>query len=131
MNALLKKINQTMSPRPDQKVCCVAGGGGFIGGAVAKRLVDDGKYVIAVDWKAQEFYKDEKFCDEFKLLDLRTLVNCKKATEGCTEVYNLACDMGGMVSVSVLKTNDFTKLTVFLHRASYNLMKASCSTTIL
>ena len=36
------------------------------------------------------------YCDVFKKLDLRVLENCKKACEGCTEVYNLAADMGGM-----------------------------------
>jgi GDP-D-mannose 3',5'-epimerase len=49
-----------------------------------------------VDWKKQEFFEEQEFCDEFLLLDLRTLTNCAKATEGCYEVYNLAADMGGM-----------------------------------
>lgn len=75
---------------------CVTGAGGFIGAHLAKRLKEQGKYVVAVDWKEQEFFKGEAFCDEFKLLDLRTLANCVKACEGCTEVYNLAADMGGM-----------------------------------
>ena len=75
---------------------CVMGAGGFIAGHLAKRLRDMGNYVIAVDWKEQEFFQDEKFCDEFRLLDLRTLANAVKACENCYAVYNLAADMGGM-----------------------------------
>lgn len=112
------------SRNPEGKpMVCVCGAGGFIAGHLAKRLVVEGNYVIAVDWKPQEFFKGEKFCDEFKLLDLRTLVNCKKATEGCTEVYNLACDMGGMGFIqsneSVLFYNNMM--------ISFNVMEAARS----
>jgi len=75
---------------------CITGAGGFIAAHLGKRLKEMGRYVVAVDWKKQEFFKEEEFCDEFKLLDLRSLSNCCKATEGCDEVYNLAADMGGM-----------------------------------
>ena len=88
-----------MSPRPGQKVVAVTGAGGFIAGHLAKRLVEEGNYVVGVDWKTQDYFKGESFCDEFRLLDLRTLANCKKATEGCEEVYNLACDMGYVLFV--------------------------------
>ena len=62
------------------------GAGGFIAAHLAKRLREQGKYVIAVDWKNQEFFVGEKFCDEFLLLDLRTLANAKKACERCYAV---------------------------------------------
>mmetsp|Transcript_9281 Transcript_9281/g.16282 ORF Transcript_9281/g.16282 Transcript_9281/m.16282 type:complete len:350 (+) Transcript_9281:98-1147(+) len=75
---------------------CVTGAGGFIGAHLAKKLKEMGKYVVAVDWKKQEFFENDEFCDEFMLLDLRSIANCVKATEGCEEVYNLAADMGGM-----------------------------------
>ncbi len=55
-----------------------------------------GHYVVGVDWKENEHFKAEQFCDEFKLLDLRDLSNCEKAVEGCDWVFNLAADMGGM-----------------------------------
>jgi nucleoside-diphosphate-sugar epimerase len=55
-----------------------------------------GHYVVGVDWKENEHFKAEEFCDEFKLLDLRDLSNCEKAVEGCDWVFNLAADMGGM-----------------------------------
>jgi GDP-D-mannose 3',5'-epimerase len=74
----------------------VAGGGGFIGGHFARKMKNLGHYVIAADWKEQEFFDKEEFCNEFLLLDLRTLENCLKACEGCEWVFNFAADMGGM-----------------------------------
>jgi GDP-D-mannose 3',5'-epimerase len=69
---------------------------GFIGSHIAKRLMEEGCYVIAADWKENEFMKPSEFCNEFHLVDLRLLDNCLKVTEGCQHVYNLAADMGGM-----------------------------------
>jgi len=75
---------------------CVAGGAGFIGSHIAKRLLKEGHTVVCADWKRNEFMKEEEFCTEFMLLDLRSLKNCIKSTEGCDVVFNLAADMGGM-----------------------------------
>jgi GDP-D-mannose 3',5'-epimerase len=58
--------------------------------------MEEGCYVIAADWKENEFMKPSEFCNEFHLVDLRLLENCLKVTEGCQHVYNLAADMGGM-----------------------------------
>eukprot|EP01060_Flectonema_neradi_P017038 TRINITY_DN236_c1_g1_i1.p1 TRINITY_DN236_c1_g1~~TRINITY_DN236_c1_g1_i1.p1 ORF type:complete len:349 (+),score=100.90 TRINITY_DN236_c1_g1_i1:55-1101(+) len=80
----------------DQKKVCVCGGGGFIGSHLAKKLKSQGCYVVVADWKKNEFMKEEEFCNEFKLVDLRKLENCLDATKDCVEVYNLAADMGGM-----------------------------------
>jgi len=75
---------------------CVGGGAGFIGSHLAKRMKAEGHYVICVDWKVNEYMKQEDFCDEFKQMDLRDLNNCIEATKGCDRVFNLAADMGGM-----------------------------------
>lgn len=75
---------------------CIGGGAGFIGSHIAKRLKEEGCYVVCADWKDNEFMKPEEFCDEFLKLDLRLLENCVTATQGCQHVYNLAADMGGM-----------------------------------
>lgn len=74
----------------------VTGAGGFIAAHLCVALKKQGKYVVAVDWKKQEFFQDTDFCDEFQLLDLRKLENCIKVCDGATEVYSLAADMGGM-----------------------------------
>lgn len=79
-----------------KKRVLVTGAGGFIGSHLAKRLKEDGNYVVAADWKENEYFKEEEFCDEFMLLDLRDKENCFKAAKDCEDIYNLAADMGGM-----------------------------------
>jgi len=74
----------------------VGGGGGFIGSHLAKRLLEEGHYVVCADWSRNEYFKESDFCSEFQLVDLRDLQLCLKATEGCDVVFNLAADMGGM-----------------------------------
>lgn len=59
----------------------VAGGGGFIGSHLAKRLLGEGHHVVVADWKRNDYFKESEFCSEFLLLDLRTLENCLKATQ--------------------------------------------------
>lgn len=59
-------------------------------------MKNEGWYVVAADWVANEFMANDEFCNEFMLLDLRILENCVKATEGCEYVFHLAADMGGM-----------------------------------
>jgi GDP-D-mannose 3',5'-epimerase len=81
--------------KPKVKVC-VTGAGGFIGSHLARRLKNEGYYVVAADWKKHEFWDNEIFCDEFHLVDLRLFGNALRATKGCEHVYNLAADMGGM-----------------------------------
>lgn len=80
----------------DKPRVCVAGGGGFIGTWVAKRLKAEGHYVVCADWKRCQYFEEKEFCDEFQLVDLRVLENCKKACKGCDWVFNMAADMGGM-----------------------------------
>jgi len=74
----------------------VAGGAGFIGSHLAKRLKEEGNYVIAADWQRNHYFQQEEFCNEFHLLDLRSLENCLKVTTNVEHVYHLAADMGGM-----------------------------------
>ncbi|TSC92877.1 MAG: NAD-dependent epimerase/dehydratase [Candidatus Berkelbacteria bacterium Licking1014_7] len=78
------------------KKALVAGGGGFIGGHLIKRLKKEGYWVRGVDIKKHEFAKN--VADEFKILDLRIRENCAKALKvagGFDEVYQLAADRGG------------------------------------
>jgi GDP-D-mannose 3',5'-epimerase len=76
--------------------CCVAGGGGFIGSWLAKRLKQEGHYVICADINTNTYFEEKDFCDEFMQLDLRIPENCVKASKGCQWVFNRAADMGGM-----------------------------------
>jgi GDP-D-mannose 3', 5'-epimerase len=79
---------------------CIGGGSGFIGSHLAIRLKSDGHKVRCVDYKKNEFMREEEFCDEFLQLDLRSLENCEKAVRDCQWVFNLAADMGGMGFIS-------------------------------
>jgi GDP-D-mannose 3',5'-epimerase len=74
----------------------VAGAGGFIGGHFARKMKNLGHEVVGADWKEQEFFEKDEFCNEFLLLDLRTLDNCIKASQNCEWIFNFAADMGGM-----------------------------------
>ena len=96
----------------------VLGGGGFIGGHLAKRLKSEGHYVRVVDLKRHEYFKENEICDEFLTYDLRNPSNVEAVmrlevndggypqpfkylkqpflkTQGFDEVYQLAADMGG------------------------------------
>lgn len=68
-------------------------------------MKSEGYHVICADWKRNEYMKEEDFCDEFMLLDLRDISNCVHATKGCELVFNLAADMGGYVrTVTALRS---------------------------
>jgi nucleoside-diphosphate-sugar epimerase len=75
----------------------VAGGGGFIGGHLIAELRRLGHQRLrAVDNKAPDQWF-QRFDDvDNRVLDLRDRAACVQAVDGAAEVYNLACDMGGM-----------------------------------
>jgi len=79
------------------KLIVVAGAGGFIGGSLVASLRQRGcSHIRAVDVKSldhwyQKFDNVENLC-----LDLNKKDNCQIAAKGAAEIYNLACNMGGM-----------------------------------
>lgn len=89
------------------KTALVLGGGGFIGGHLARRLKNEGFWVRVVDIKDKHDYWNHcEICDEYICGDLRDPKvvkdifitpnqNAGKVTEGFSEVYQLAADMGG------------------------------------
>ena len=78
------------------KKILILGGGGFIGGHLAKRLKNEGHHVRVCDIKKHEYFKQEEFCNEFILGDLRDPKVVELVMELDTdEVYQLAADMGG------------------------------------
>jgi len=90
------------------KTALVLGGGGFIGGHLAKRLKDEGFWVRIVDIKEKhEYWNHEDICNEYICGDLRdpqlvsrVMFAPNQTSENDTEnsfdeVYQLAADMGG------------------------------------
>ena len=78
------------------KKILVAGGGGFIGGHLAKSLADRGHDVRVVDMKPLDQWYQRTEGAENIVANLEEKDACFSASEGCDEVYNLACNMGGM-----------------------------------
>ena len=91
-----------------KKTALVLGGGGFIGGHLAKRLKDEGFWVRIVDIKEKHEYWDHKdICHEYIQGDLRNRsftstimiapnqISLTDKTNSFDEVYQLAADMGG------------------------------------
>lgn len=78
------------------KKVIVLGGGGFIGGHLAKRLKGDGYHVRIADIKNHEFWNHDEICHEFIRCDLTDPKSVELVIgEGVDEVYQLAADMGG------------------------------------
>ena len=79
------------------KTALVLGGGGFIGGHLAKRLKKEGFWVRIVDIKNKhEFWDHNDICDEYVIGDLRDPKLVEKVIDReYDEVYQLAADMGG------------------------------------
>ncbi|WP_377819540.1 NAD-dependent epimerase/dehydratase family protein [Acidicapsa dinghuensis] len=75
----------------------VCGAGGFIGGHLVNRLLDDGAASVrAVDIKPFEDWYQKNPTVENLVLDLQEKSACIEATQGIDAVFQLAADMGGM-----------------------------------
>lgn len=131
----LRGIYGTEPYWPEAKLkICITGAGGFIASHLAKRLKEEGHYIVGCDWKRNEHMPEEMFCDEFILADLRVFDNCLKVLDGCDHCFNLAADMGGMgfiqsnhsvifynnvmISFNVMEAGRVKKLTRFFYASS-------------
>ena len=74
----------------------VVGAGGFIGGHVVSRLLQNKFKVKAVDIKPFQFWF-QKFddCENYSL-DMKSLENCLQMSKDVDYIINLACNMGGI-----------------------------------
>ena len=74
----------------------ITGAGGFIGGHLVNRLIENGHEVKGVDIKPlEEWHQVSKKSKNFTR-DMSLLENCMEMTDGVDEVINMACNMGGM-----------------------------------
>jgi GDP-D-mannose 3', 5'-epimerase len=94
----------------------ITGGGGFIGGNLAKYFRKKGfTRIRAVDKKPlYEWYLQvpgvENLC-----LDCSVEENCKRVCEGAVEVYNLAADMGGMGFIERFRVECLRSILINTH----------------
>jgi nucleoside-diphosphate-sugar epimerase len=91
----------------NMKKILILGGGGFIGGHLAKRLKSEGHWVRVVDLKRHEYFNLDDISNEFIVGDLRDPMLVSKIMmapnqsslndkeNSFDEVYQLAADMGG------------------------------------
>ena len=125
------------------KTALVLGGGGFIGGHIAKKLKSEGYWVRVVDIKEHEYFMDSPdFCDEFIVGDLRDPKVVSKVMfspnqrslddkeNSFDEVYQLAADMGGAGYIftgandaNVMHNSALINLNVAYDAVKYNVKR--------
>jgi len=124
------------------KKILVLGGGGFIGGHLAKKLKSEGNFVRVVDLKEHEYFNINEFCSEFIQGDLRNssfVSNIMFAPgqhsmndnyNSFDEVYQLAADMGGAGYIftgendaNVMHNSSLVNLNVVHWATKFNVKK--------
>lgn len=98
----------------------VTGAGGFIGGHLVGRLLEDGCTVRAVDIKPADEWLQRHPDAENVSADLREVESCIDAVQGIDEVYNLAADMGGMGFIESNKARCMASVVI-----NTNLLRAA------
>ena len=93
----------------------VAGGGGFIGGHLARTLSERGVQVRSVDIKPLDEWYQIPEGVQTRQLDLSALADCREAVRGIDTVYNLAADMGGMGFIETHKAECMLSVLINTH----------------
>ena len=79
------------------KKVLIVGAGGFIGGHLVKKILDNGNPVVAADIKPKEYwFQDFDIVENNYATDMKDIANCRRVTQGVDYVFNMACNMGGM-----------------------------------
>jgi len=108
-----------------KKRILIAGAGGFIGGHLAKSLLDEGHEVVCADSKPFEYwFQNFEECENYSL-DLKEYENCLKTSKGIDYIYNMACNMGGMGFIENNKAE--CMLSVLINA---NLLRASIKNSV-
>ncbi len=94
----------------------IGGGGGFIGGALARVFSDKGfTRIRAIDKKPLSEWYQRVPGVECLNLDLSVEKHCHRACEGAVEVYNLAADMGGMGFIERFRVECLRSILINTH----------------
>lgn len=78
------------------KKILIAGGGGFIGGQLARVHLASGHEVVVADIKPLDQWYQLHEGAENCVVNLEEKEVCFEVSRNCDEIYNLACNMGGM-----------------------------------
>jgi GDP-D-mannose 3',5'-epimerase len=135
------------------KKILVLGGGGFIGGHLAKKLKDEGCWVRICDVKKHEYFQENEICHEFVQGDLKDINVVKNVLlspdqkiitkfvdfenhidevigDSFDEVYQLAADMGGAAYIftgendaNVMHNSSLINLNVLNESVKYDIKK--------
>ena len=130
------------------KKILILGGGGFIGGHLAKKLKSEGNFVRVVDIKTHEHFYGDNFCNEFIQGDLRDplIVSQVMFAPGQSslddkensfdEVYQLAADMGGAGYIftgendaNVMHNSSLVNLNVVHYASKFSVKKVFYSSS--
>lgn len=95
--------------------CLVTGAGGFIGGHLVKRLLNDGHAVRAVDKKPVADWWQVFDASDWRMLDVSVYENCLEACRDIGYVFNLAADMGGMGFIETHKCDCAMNVLISAH----------------
>jgi GDP-D-mannose 3', 5'-epimerase len=93
----------------------IAGGGGFIGGHLCKRMLDHGFNVRAVDIKPTSEWLQVDQRAQNITADLKSKEACLEVVAGCDQIYNLAADMGGMGFIETHKAQCMLSVLINTH----------------
>lgn len=94
----------------------VAGGGGFIGGHLLQRLIDQGYTRLrSIDIKPLEQWFQVHPQVENLVADLREKSACDAACVGADYVFDFACDMGGMGFIETHKADCMLSVLINTH----------------
>jgi nucleoside-diphosphate-sugar epimerase len=108
-------MSEQMS-QSSQRTALVAGAGGFIGGHLVRALFERGyDRVIAADAKPLDEWWQLDPRAENRVLDLCLVEACRSAVNGATDVFNLACDMGGMGFIEANKARCMLSVLINTH----------------
>jgi GDP-D-mannose 3',5'-epimerase len=93
----------------------VGGAGGFIGGHLARTLVEKGFTVRGADVKPLDEWYQVPDGVEAVQLDLARLEDAREAVRGADTVYMLAADMGGMGFIETHKADCMLSVLISTH----------------
>jgi nucleoside-diphosphate-sugar epimerase len=102
------------------KKILIAGGGGFIGGYIAKKLLEYGNTLIVADIKPKKNWFQIFSNAKNYVCDLKDYDSTLKLTKNVDYVFNMACNMGGMGFIENNKAECMISVLI-----NTNLLRAS------